>query len=94
LVFTGNRFDNTIIYPLYRVRPVGSNDNIEETQFTMFPTEGSSVPRTTVNEQYFEYSYEVDGLKFDQFQIKIVFVSPNQSYVPSLKDLRAIALAV
>jgi hypothetical protein len=73
---------------------VGSNDNIEETQFSLFPTEGASIPGTTVNEQYFEYKYEVDGLKFDQFQIKIVFVSKNQSYVPSLQDLRAIALAV
>jgi hypothetical protein len=94
LIFTANRFDDTLIYPLYRVRPVGSNDNIEETQFSLFPTEGASIPGTTVNEQYFEYKYEVDGLKFDQFQIKIVFVSKNQSYVPSLQDLRAIALAV
>ena len=94
LIFTANRYDGTLIYPLYRVRPVGSTDNIEETQFTMFPTENSSVPGTTVNERYYEYSYEVDGLKFDQFQIKIVMVSPNQSYVPSIKDLRAIALAV
>ena len=94
LIFTANRFDDTLIYPLYRVRPVGSNDNIEETQFSLFPTQGASIPGTTVNEQYFEYKYEVDGLKFDQFQIKIVFVSKNQSYVPSLQDLRAIALAV
>ena len=41
-----------------------------------------------------EFEYEVSGLSFDQYQIKIVFVSSNQAYSPIIKELRAIALAV
>ena len=54
----------------------------------------AKIPATTERELYFEYEYEVSGLSFDQYQIKIVFVSPNQAYSPIVKDFRAIALAV
>ena len=79
---------------LYRVRPVGSTDPISKLGYEFFPTSGAKIPATTERELYFEYEYEVSGLSFDQYQIKIVFVSPNQAYSPIVKDFRAIALAV
>lgn len=94
LVFTAYRPENTTIEALYRVRPVGSTQPLEEVGFTFFPTEGASIPGTTRYEQFLEYSYEISGLKFDQYQIKIIMKSPNQSKVPVLQDFRAIALAI
>jgi hypothetical protein len=46
-----------------------------------------------------EYEYLVGGLggtmdPFTQFQLKIVFTSTNSSFVPQVRDLRSIALAV
>ena len=54
----------------------------------------ATIPETTENQVFSEYEYEVSGLNFDQYQIKVVFVSPNQAYSPIIKDFRAIALAV
>ena len=79
---------------LYRVRPVGSTDPIEKLGYEFFPTDTAKIPATSERELFFEYEYEVSGLSFDQFQIKVVFVSPNQAYSPIVKDFRAIALAV
>ena len=78
----------------YRVRPVGSSSSIDTYGFSYFPTTGAIIPATTERKLYFDYEYEASGLNFDQYQIKILFVSANQSYVPIIKDLRAIALAV
>ena len=94
LMFAGYRPPNTFIKPLYRVLPAGSSDPIESYGFEFFPTEGAKIPATTDLELYYDYEYEVTGLDFTQYQIKIVFVSANQSLVPKIKDMRAIALAV
>ena len=94
LIFAGYRPPNTFIKPLYRVLPTGSTDSIEDQGFTFFPTNDATVPDTTESEEYEDYEYEVSGLSFSQYQIKIVFVSKNQAYTPIIKDLRAIALAV
>jgi len=94
LYFTGYRPPNTTIKVLYRVRPIGSTTPIEELGFNFFPAEGSNIPVTSETQIFSEYEYEVSGLNFDQYQIKVLFVSPNQSLVPIIKDLRAIALAV
>ena len=94
LMFSGYRPPNTFIKPLYRVLPTGSTSAIETLGYTFFPTAGASIPGTTDIEQYFDYEYEVSGLDFSQYQIKIVFVSGNQAYTPIIRDLRAIALAV
>jgi len=94
LIFAGYRPPNTFIKPLYRVVPVGSTDSIESFGFEYFPTNDATIPGTTETEEYFDYEYEVSGLEFQQYQIKIVFVSPNQAFTPVIKDLRAIALAV
>ena len=95
LIFAANRPPNTFIKPLYRVVPVGSTDPIESFGFEYFPTNDATIPGTTELEyQYQDYEYEVNGLEFQEYQIKLVFTSPNQAYTPKVRDLRAIALAV
>ena len=94
LIFAGYRPPNTVIKTLYRVLPTGSTDSIEEQGFNFFPTNDATIPETTELEEYSDYEYEVSGLDFTQYQIKIVFVSQNQAFTPIIKDLRAIALAV
>ena len=78
---------------LYRVRPAGSTAAIETFGFNYFDTP-ENLPNTTELRQFRDYEYEVSGLNFDQYQIKIVLQSPNQALVPVLRDMRAIALAV
>ena len=92
--FAGYRPPESQIKVLYRVRPVGSSVPIEQLGFDFFPSAGAKIPTTSEREIYKSYEYEVSGLSFDQYQIKVVFVSPNQALVPIIKDLRAIALAV
>jgi hypothetical protein len=58
------------------------------------PTENASIPSTTERIIFSDYEYEVTGLNFNQYQIKILFVSPDQAKVPVIQDLRVIALAV
>ena len=93
-MFAGYRPRDSFIKVLYRVRPTGSTDSIETFGFEFFPDSSSSVPATTENVVFRDYEYEVSGVSFDQYQIKIVFVSPNQSATPIIEDFRAIALAV
>ncbi|MEC8552093.1 MAG: hypothetical protein VXY93_16470, partial [Pseudomonadota bacterium] len=85
---------NTFIKPLYRVLPTGSTDSIQSQGYQFFPTGDAQIPDTTETEEFFDYEYEVSGLNFSAYQIKIVLVSSNQALVPLLKDFRAIALAV
>ena len=94
LYFTGYRPPNTFIKVLYRIRPVGSTTPIEDLGFEFFPTTNAKIPTTSETEIFSEYEYEVSGLNFDQYQIKVVFVSPNQALTPIIRDIRAIALAV
>ena len=94
VLFAGYRPRDSFIKVLYRVRPTGSTDSIETFGFEFFPDSSASVPATTENIVFRDYEYEVSGLSFDQYQIKIVFVSPNQSATPIIEDFRAIALAV
>ena len=94
LLFSGYRPPNTLIKPLYRVVPNGSTDAIETFGFEYFPTDDATIPATTELERYFDYEYEVNGLDFTKYQVKIVFVSQNQALCPIIKDMRAIALAV
>ena len=94
VMFAGYRPSNTFIKVLYRIRPTGSTDSIETFGFEFFPDSSASIPSTTETFVFKDYEYEVSGLSFDQYQIKIVFVSPNQSSAPIIEDFRAIALAV
>ena len=94
LIFSGYRPPDTFIKPLYRVLPSGSTDSIEKYGFEFFPTADATIPNTTELEEYKEYEYEVSGLDFTQYQIKVLFVSANQASIPRMSDLRAIALAI
>jgi hypothetical protein len=94
--FTGYRPPNTEIVLLYRVRPIGSLIPLDQIGYEFFPTTGDDVkiPATSDVEIYQDYQYEVSGLNFDQYQIKVLFKSYDQSQVPIIKDIRCIALAV
>jgi hypothetical protein len=94
VIFAGYRPPNTQIKVLYRTRPVGSAASIETYGFEFMPTENASIPSTTERIIFSDYEYEVTGLNFNQYQIKILFVSPDQAKVPVIQDLRVIALAV
>ena len=94
LLFSGYRPPNTFIKPLYRVLPKGSTESIESLGFQFFPTSDATIPATEEEEIYRDYEYEVTGLDFTQYQIKILLVSSNQAFTPIIKDLRGIALAV
>jgi len=93
LIFTAWRPPNTEIKVLYRVRPQGSTSSIETFGFEYFPAP-ASIPSTSELRVFREYQYEVSGLSFDQYQIKVVLQSTNQAYSPIVQDIRAIALAV
>jgi len=94
VLFAGYRPDESFIKVLYRVRPTGSTDSIETFGFEFFPDNQAVIPAPTQQIVLKDYEYEVSGLNFDQYQIKIVFVSPNQSATPIIEDFRAIALAI
>ena len=94
LMFAAFRPPGVQIKPLYRVLPTGSTDVIDNIGYEFFPVNDATVPGPTDEEFYQDYEYEITGLDFSQYQIKLVFVSSNQAYVPIIKDLRAIALAV
>ena len=94
VLFAGYRPDTSFIKVLYRVRPTGSTDSIETFGFEFFPDAQAVIPAPTQQIVLKDYEYEVSGLNFDQYQIKIVFVSPNQSATPIIEDFRAIALAI
>ena len=96
VMFAGFRPPGTEIKVLYRVLPTGSTDSISRIGYEFFPTdaESATIPLTSQEEEFFDYEYEVSGLDFTAFQIKILFVSPNQADVPKISDFRAIALAV
>lgn len=96
VMFAGKRPPNTHIKVLYRVIPTGSTEPINQIGYEFFPTdaESATIPVATEDETYFDYEYEVSGLDFTSYQIKVVFVSPNQALVPMIQDFRAIALAV
>ena len=94
VIFAGYRPPNTQIKVLYRTRPVGSTASIESYGFEFMPTDTASIPSTTERVIFSDYEYEVTGLNFNQYQIKILFVSSDQAKVPVIQDLRVIALAV
>ena len=93
LMFTAYRPVDTEIKVLYRVLPDDSNDSIDTFGYEFFPDPEDGIPAATEVEEFKEYEFEVSGLKFKQYQIKVLFVSSNQGYSPVIQDLRAIALA-
>ena len=77
----------------YRAFSIGSNDDINSLGWTLMPAplQYDSSPSEEI--LWKDYYYEVSGLNFNAFQIKIVMRSSNQARIPLIADLRAIALA-
>ena len=90
LIFSAWRPPNTEIKVLYRVRPQGSTSSIETFGFEYFPVP-ASIPSTSELRVFREYQYELSGLSFDQYQIKVVFRSENTAKIPMIGNLRTIA---
>ena len=77
----------------YRAFSTGSDDDVDSIGWTQFekPLQYDDSPNEEV--LWKDYYYEVSGLNFNAFQIKIVLRSSSQARVPLIADLRAIALA-
>ena len=77
----------------YRAFSTGTNDDIDSIGWTQMdtPLQYDSSPNEEI--LWKDYYYEVSGLNFNAFQIKIVLRSSSQAKVPLIADLRAIALA-
>jgi len=77
----------------YRVFNSGTNEDINAGGWTLMPAplQYDSSPSEEI--LWKDYYYEVSGLNFNAFQLKIVMRSSNQARVPLIADLRAIALA-
>ena len=58
-------------------------------------SEDSTVTPAEDNMTYKEYKYSASDLnEFSAFQLKIVMKGENSAYVPKIRDMRGIALAV
>jgi hypothetical protein len=77
----------------YRAFSTGTNEDVDSIGWTQIdkPLQYDSSPNEEV--LWKDYYYEVSGLNFNAFQIKIVMRSSNQARIPLIADLRAIALA-
>tara|TARA_B100002019_G_scaffold104602_1_gene89984 strand:- start:3201 stop:10820 length:7620 start_codon:yes stop_codon:yes gene_type:complete len=77
----------------YRAFSTGTNDDIDSIGWTQMekPLQYDSSPNEEI--LWKDYYYEVSGLNFNAFQLKIVLRSSSQAKVPLIADLRAIALA-
>ena len=77
----------------YRAFSSGTNDDLDSIGWTLMalPLQYDSSPSEEV--LWKDYYYEVSGLNFNAFQLKIVMRSSNQARIPLIADLRAIALA-
>ena len=96
--FQITRHPSTEVRVYYRAFKAGDTADPNTVGWTFI-----GAPITTLQQQYDstatdeilwkDYAYEVKGLNFNAFQIKIVMKSWSQARVPLIADLRAIALA-
>ena len=95
VMFDAYRPNDTNIRVLYRVVPVAFTGN-ENSLFWEFYNNNGGPDKSVfpVSDFIFRpYEYNISGLQFTKFQIKIVLSSQNQSMVPQIKYFRAIATA-
>ena len=93
LAFQITRSADAFIYPYYKVFTFGASTRPEDVDWTPFP-ENINYDTTPSEEILWkDFEYEVTGLNFNAFQVKLVMKSKNQSSVPFIADLRATALA-
>ena len=93
VLFSAYRPNGAEIDVLYKVIPPGSGQEVDEIGYEFFPTANATIPAPSDSVTYYDYEYEVSGLEFTAYQIKIVMRGNNQAYTPILKEFRAIALA-
>lgn len=77
----------------YRAFSIGTNENLDSLGWTLvgLPLQYDASPSEEI--LWKDYYYEVTGLNFNAFQLKIVLRSSNQAKIPLIADLRVIALA-
>jgi len=77
----------------YKTLNTGTGDDLDSVGWTLMatPLQYDSSPSEEI--LWKDYYYEVSGLNFNAFQIKVVMRSSNQARIPIMADLRAIALA-
>ncbi len=82
----------------FRLSNADDARNMHELIWTPFNTDGSpdtAIAPTDDNVTFREYKYSANDLnKFTAFQLKLVMKGTVSSYLPRVKDLRGIALAV
>ncbi len=77
----------------YRAFSTGTNDDINSLGWTLMPLPLQYDASPSEEILWKDYYYEVSGLNFNAFQLKIVMKSTSQARIPLIADLRAIALA-
>jgi hypothetical protein len=92
-MFDAYRPNDSTIRVLYRVVPVGFTGDDNSLLWEFFNNDGGPDKAVNpVNDYIFRpYEYNVSGLEFTKFQVKIVLASKNQALVPQIKYFRAIA---
>jgi len=93
VMFDAYRPNDSTIRVLYRVVPVGFTGDDNSLLWEFFNNDGGPDKAVNpVNDYIFRpYEYNVSGLEFTKFQVKIVLASKNQALVPQIKYFRAIA---
>ena len=93
--FEAWRHPDTEIHVMYRIQPVGSSLAFSEIGYTYFNGNGKEDKTVQKTEAYLlrDLVYTYNGPEFISAQVKIIMTSKNQSYVPSIKNLRCMALS-
>ena len=93
--FEAWRHPATEIRVLYKIVPVGTSLPVDEIGYTYFNGNGleDKTIQKTEDEIYRDFEYTYEGTEFTTAQIKIIMTSQNQCYVPTIKNLRVIALS-
>ena len=93
--FEAWRHPDTEIHVMYRIQPVGSSLAFSEIGYTYFNGNGKEDKTVQKTEAYLlrDLIYTYNGPEFISAQVKIIMTSKNQSYVPSIKNLRCMALS-
>lgn len=98
ILLGANRPSNTFVDVYYKLISAGDETDINDINWTLVEEETNN-PSDDNREVFRNYEYLVGGtggtlVPFSSFKVKVVLRSANSSYVPRLRDLRAIALGV
>ena len=77
----------------YRTFNIGTNEDVDSIGWSLMPLPAQYDSSPSEEILWKDYYYEVTGLNFNAFQLKIVMRSSSQAKIPLIADLRAIALA-